>query len=330
MLGTSVRLLRLLTTLQTRRHWGGAELAARLEVTPRTLRRDVDRLRALGYAVEASSGPGGGYQLGTGTALPPLLLSDDEAVALAASLRSAADSFTGIGETVVAVLVKLEQLLPQRLRRRVGALHAMTVSVGDGPRCDAEVLITLASACRDQVEVHFEYTARNGVQSKRRVEPLRLAHTAGRTWYLVAWDVDRSAYRTFRVDRIRAPVPGARFVAREPPPDLEKYVAESIASARHRYRARVRLFESAEAMAKRVPPWLGELEAVDGATCILTLGADTLDALVSHVVLVGVDFELLEPVELRDHVQGVAERLVAAVAATGKRKRARSSASARR
>ncbi|HLV68586.1 MAG TPA: YafY family protein [Polyangiaceae bacterium] len=317
MLGTSERLLRLLTTLQTRRHWGGAELAERLEVTARTLRRDVDRLRALGYAVEASSGPGGGYQLGTGTALPPLLLSDEEAVALAVSLRSAADTFTGVSEAVVALLVKLEQLLPNRLRRRVGALHAMTVSIGSGPRWDPEVLITLASACRDCLELEFEYTARDGTPSRRYVEPLRLAHTASRRFYLLAWDLQRSAWRTFRVDRLRAPKTGARFVARPPPPDVERYFAESIAAPPFRYRARVRLFESAETVKARVPRWLGELEPVDDASCVLSIGADTLDAATSHILLAGVDFELLEPPELRAHVQSVAKRLVSGVQRTG-------------
>jgi predicted DNA-binding transcriptional regulator YafY len=323
MLDTSARLLRLLTTLQTRRHWAGPELAEKLEVTARTLRRDVDRLRALGYAVEAASGPGGGYQLGTGSVLPPLLLNDDEAIAVSAALRSAADTFSDLNDTVVAALVKLEQLLPKRLRRRASALQAMTVSVGSGPRIDAELLIALASACRDAVALRFQYTSHDGASSQRQVEPLRLAHTGNRRWYLVAWDLERDAWRTFRVDRMRTPVAGARFVPRQPPPDLEKYVAESISAAPYRQRARVRLFGSAKAMAKRVPPWVGVIEPLDDASCVLSLGADALDGLVCHIILAGVDFELLEPPELAGHLRSVARRLVVGAGGTRKPTRGR-------
>ncbi len=308
MLDTSARLLRLLTTLQTRRNWSGTELAERLEVTPRTLRRDVERLRSLGYSVQASSGPGGGYQLGSGTELPPLLLDDDEAVALAAALRSAAATLVGAGDKVMSLLVKLEEILPRRLQRRVGALQAMTVSVGSGAHVDAETLIALAAACRDGLELSFEYTAHDGKSSLRRVEPLRVAHTGNRRWYLVAWDVERAAWRTFRVDRVQAPKSGARFVPRPPPPDIEKYVSESISAAPYRHRARLRLFGSAREMKKRVPPWVGVIEPVDTKTSVLTIGADRPEALIAHIVHAGVDFELLEPEDLRPELSRMAQR----------------------
>jgi predicted DNA-binding transcriptional regulator YafY len=319
MLDTSARLLRLLTTLQTRRHWSGTELAERLGITARTLRRDVDRLRALGYGVEAASGPGGGYQLGTGTTLPPLLLADEEAVAVAAALRSAMETFTGVSDTVPAVLVKLEQLLPRRLRRRVGALQAMTISVGSRPRLDAEVLLALAAACRDGVELGFHYTRHDGADAVRRVEPLRLAHTGNRRWYLVAWDLDSAGWRTFRVDRLRTPSPGPRFVPRAPPPDLEHTIAESISAAPYLHRARLRLHGSAREMAARVPPWIGAIEAVDDDTCILSVGADTPTSLVSYITMAGVDFELLEPADLAPVLRDAGRRLSAGAASTRER-----------
>lgn len=310
MLDTSARLLRLLTTLQTRRHWAGPDLSEKLGVTARTLRRDVEKLRSLGYAIQASSGPGGGYQLGSGASLPPLLLSDDEAIALAVSLRSAADTFTGVGETVVSVLVKLEQLLPQRLRRRASALQAMTVSVGRRSDLDPDVLIALATACRDGVELRFEYTKHDGTTSHRHVEPLRLAHTGNHRWYLVAWDVDGGGWRTFRIDRVQAPELGPTFVPRQPPEDLERYVSESITSRPYRRQARLRLFGSADDMRSRVPPWIGIIEADDDESCVLALGANSLDELTSLIVLAGVDFEVLEPHELGEHLRHVARRLM--------------------
>ena len=193
MLDTSTRLLRLLAVLQSRQSWTGTGLAERLEITTRTLRRDVDRLRSLGYTIAAAAGPGGGYQLSRGSVLPPLLLNDEEAIAIAVSLRSAMDSFAGMSETAVSALMKLNQLLPSRLRKRVGALHAVTVSVGSGPVLDADTLTTVAAACRDNRLLTFDYRDRAGRASTRTVEPVRLAHTGNRRWYLVAWDLGRSA-----------------------------------------------------------------------------------------------------------------------------------------
>lgn len=317
MLDTSARLLRLLSALQTHRYWNGPELAEHLEVTDRTLRRDIDRLRSLGYVVEATSGPGGGYQLGKGAAVPPLLLNDDEAVAVAVSLRSAADAFVGIGETVMGVLVKLDQMLPARLRRRVGALQSVTVSVLDGqPLLDPHVLTTLAAACRDNEQLEFAYRDHEGKASARRVEPLGLAHTGSRRWYLVAWDLDREDWRTFRVDRIDARVTvGPRFAPRKPPADLAEYVSRSISDAPYRYRARVKLRGSAEALSQQVAPWCGVLEPLDDESCVLSTGAGSIEALVAQMLLTGVDFELLEPLELAPELSKIAERLARATRA---------------
>jgi predicted DNA-binding transcriptional regulator YafY len=310
MLDTSTRLLRLLAVLQSRQSWTGTGLAERLEVTTRTLRRDVDRLRSLGYTIAAAAGPGGGYQLSRGSVLPPLLLNDEEAIAIAVSLRSAMDSFAGMSETAVSTLIKLNQLLPSRLRKRVGALHAVTVSVGSGPVLDPDTLTTVAAACRDNRQLTFDYRDRAGRASTRTVEPVRLAHTGNRRWYLVAWDLGRSAWRTLRVDRIDGrPVTGAPFQPRPPPPDVERYVAEAISYAPYRIRAKFKLAGAVAALARRLPPWVGVLEPLDATHSLLSTGAESPEVLIAQVVLCGVDFELLEPEDFRPHLQEIARRL---------------------
>src|SRR5580698_11342919 len=231
MLDTSARLLRLLSLFQARRYWSGAELTERLEVTARTLRRDVDRLRSLGYPVNSTAGTGGGYQLGAGTTLPPLLLDNDEAVAVAVGLRTAASgAVSGIEEASVRALAKLEQVLPSRLRRRVSALHSFILPLASaGPQVSSETLVAIASACRDSEKLTFGYHSRDGTGSQREVEPHRLVNT-GRRWYLVAWDVGRNNWRTFRVDRIAPrPLSGSRFAPRKPPDgDFGLYVSRSV------------------------------------------------------------------------------------------------------
>lgn len=316
MLDTSTRLLRLLTVLQARRSWAGPELAERLEVTTRTLRRDVDRLRSLGYVIEATSGPGGGYHLGKGSHLPPLLLGDDEAVAVTVALRSAADGYAGLEETALGVLTKLDQLLPARLRKRVGALQAMTVSVGTGgaPGLDPEVLTQLAAACRDRERVRLVYRGRGAEPTTRQLEPLRLAHTGSRRWYLVAWDLGREAWRTFRVDRIESLEGlGIRFAPRELPGDVATYVADSISSAPYRHRVVVRLRGSLSTLAERVPPWCGVLEPEGEDTCLLRTGADSLEGLVCQLVLTGAEFELVEPRSLVPRLRKVVDRAARAL-----------------
>lgn len=250
MLATSARLLQLLTLFQARAWWSGADISERLEVTERTVRRDVERLRELGYPVEASPGVGGGYRLGRGKALPPLLLDDEEAVAVAVSLSTAAGgTVTGIGDSAMRALAKLEQVLPSRLRSQVTALQAATESMSAGtPTVDPAALLQLARASRDRVRVSFGYLSHEGTPTERRVEPHRLVCT-GRRWYLVARDVDRDDWRCFRVDRLHAVAASTtRFVPRDAP-DAVQFVVRGVSSVVYRYPARVRLAMSAERIA---------------------------------------------------------------------------------
>ncbi|MGW3937691.1 helix-turn-helix transcriptional regulator [Streptomyces phaeochromogenes] len=314
MLETSARLLRLLSLLQAHREWSGSALADRLGVTPRTVRRDVDRLRELGYPVNASPGTGGGYQLGVGAELPPLLLDDDEAVAVAVGLRTAAgQGIEGIGETSVRALTKLEQVLPHRLRRRVGALNAFTVPMLRGPQpsaVDPAVLTDLAAACRDSERLRFEYRDHGGSSTRRTVEPHRLVCTE-RRWYLVAWDVDRDDWRTFRADRVTPKPPhGPRFTPRQAPADdLAAYVSKGVSVRAYATHAVVRLLVPKEEAAQRISPSAGTLEAESDSSCILRTGAASLDVMVIHVMLMGVEFEVLEPVELVEAIRTARDRL---------------------
>jgi predicted DNA-binding transcriptional regulator YafY len=315
MLQTSARLLRLLSLLQARRFWSGAELAERLEVTERTLRRDVDRLRSLGYPVNSTSGVAGGYQLGTGASLPPLLLEDDEALAVALGLRSAtAGTVEGMEEAAVRALTKLEQVLPARLRRRVKALHsAVTPLLRSGPRIDPALLTALASACRNEEQLFFRYSDAKANALERRLEPHGLVH-AGARWYLVAWDLDRSDWRSFRVDRVLGkPTTGRRFVRRKVPHgDVASYVAHSISTQVYTYQARVVLDAPLERMAQQLPPHVGKLEQIDAEHCVLETGGHSLEALGLYISLLGVDFRVLEPPELIEHVRALGQRLTRA------------------
>jgi predicted DNA-binding transcriptional regulator YafY len=314
-LETSTRLLQLLELLQSRPYWPGHELARRLEVGPRTVRRDIDRLRRLGYPVDASPGVAGGYRMRAGTSLPPLLLDDEEAVAIAVGLRTAvSDGVAGIEETSVRALSKLEQLLPDRVRRRVHAIGAATVPYpASGPVVDPEVLLVIAVACRDHERLRFGYRRHDDSQTRRLVEPQGLVHT-GRRWYLVAWDLDRSDWRTFRVDRIeRKPSSDRRFAPRHPPTeDLAAFVARGVSAVRDRYQARVILQASAEVVTKRVQYRLGTIEPIDDHSCMLHAGTDWLDGLALYIAGVGVDFEILEPPELIERIERLAARFAAA------------------
>lgn len=318
MLETSARLLRLLSLLQAHRDWTGADLAERLGVTPRTVRRDVDRLRELGYPVHASPGTGGGYQLGAGAELPPLLLDDDEAVAVAVGLRTAAgNGVEGIGEASVRALAKLEQVLPSRLRRRVSALNEFTVPMLRGAErsaVDPSVLTELAAVCRDSERLRFGYRDHEGEVTRRAVEPHRLVCTE-RRWYLVAWDLDREAWRTFRADRIEPRPPhGPRFTPRPPPAeDLAAYVSRGVAQQAYAARAVLRLKVSAEEAAGVIGPSDGALDPVDAHSCLLRTGAVNLDVLVIHVMLLGCEFEVVEPPELTDRIRAARDLLTRAV-----------------
>jgi predicted DNA-binding transcriptional regulator YafY len=310
MLKTSARLLRLLWLLQSRRYWSGAELSERVEVDTRTVRRDIDRLRELGYAVEASPGLGGGYQLKAGSALPPVLLDDEEAVTVAVAVRAAASSIGQMEETAVRLLAKLDQLLPLRLRKRASALHSVTLSVArpeSAPSID--VLTQIACACRDHLRLRIGYRDRAGNVTSRALEPMRLAHT-GRLWYLVAWDTQRKDWRTFRMDRVeRLGSTGPPFTPRDFPGDIAEYVSRSIRQVPYRYRMRIRLQGSAAELAKRIPSWCGVLEVLDEESCALSTGADSFEALAAQLILTGVDFVILDAPECVAGLREIAARL---------------------
>ncbi|ATY16028.1 YafY family transcriptional regulator [Amycolatopsis sp. AA4] len=319
MLETSARLLRLLSLLQTPREWTGAELAERLSVSARTIRNDVERLRTLGYPVHGSRGAVGGYRLGAGAALPPLLLDDEEAVAVAIGLRTAAGgTITGVEETSLRALAKLEKVLPARLRRRVEAIQRYAVAVPRddlGPRVDADVLSTLTAACRDHERVRFDYLGHDGTESRRDVEPYRLVNW-GRRWYLVAFDPARDDWRTFRVDRIRprSTPAGPRFAPRDLPEEAVDQVRRGASSAAWRYRARVVARVSAEKLAERITPAIGTVTAIDDDRCLLDTGADSVETLAVHLGSLGVDFTVTEPPELVEAVRALGNRYQRAVA----------------
>lgn len=306
---SAARLLQLLSLLQRRPLCTGSELAERLGVTRRTLRRDVDRLRSLGYPVEAVRGVSGGYRLGAGGALPPLLLDDDEAIAAVIALRTAAGgSVTGMADNALSALAKLEQVLPARLRHRIAALHQATLSLPEpAVTSDPGVLTTLAVVCRNLHRLRFAYTDHHNRRTERLVEPHRLVHT-GRRWYLVARDLDRDAWRTFRVDRVDATRDtGVRFTP-DDPPDAVRFVAAAVTTAPYRHHARILFHASIRTVSEHIPPTVGVLEATGPDACVLTAGADSLDAIAMHLGLLGVEFTVLEPAELRDRVRSVADR----------------------
>jgi predicted DNA-binding transcriptional regulator YafY len=309
-LETSARLLRLLGLLQVRPEWSGADLAERLGVTVRTLRRDVQRLRDLDYPVHSVPGVAGGYRLGSGRALPPLLLDDDEAIAVVVSLRSAAShTVAGLADASVSALAKLDQVLPARLRERTAALqHATVALTGPGPVVDPEQLAALAAACRRHQRLRLSYRSRSGSDSRRIVEPHRLVST-GYRWYLMAFDVERADWRTFRVDRItESAEAGGRFVPREPP-DPAAFVARAVTSAPYRYQARVLVHAPAHVVAEEFSRTSGVVTDAGADGCLLTTGSDSLGALTFHLAALGTDFTVLEPQELIDFVAATAERL---------------------
>ncbi|MEV7343812.1 YafY family protein [Streptomyces sp. NPDC093544] len=312
MLDTSARLLRLLSLLQTPRAWPGSELAERLGVSGRTVRNDIDRLRELGYPVDATRGAAGGYRLGAGAAMPPLLLDDEEAVAVTIALRTSVQgAVPGTEETSLQALAKLEQVLPSRLRRRVRTLQAYTVAVpADRPAAavSADVLTTLVSACRDRERLRFDYLDHSGSSTRRLVEPYRAVNW-GQRWYLVAWDVERVDWRTFRIDRIQPRTPtGPRFAPRELPGGAAEYVSRGVSSAAWRYHARVTVHAPATTVVEQINPAVGTVEAIDADSCVLITGADTVQALAVHLGMLDVDFDVTEPVELIAHLRRLAER----------------------
>ncbi|ANZ16342.1 DeoR family transcriptional regulator [Streptomyces noursei ATCC 11455] len=321
---TSARLLNLLSLLQTPREWPGRELADRLRVTTRTIRRDIERLRELGYPVHATMGAEGGYRLAAGTAMPPLLLDDEEAVAIAVGLRSTAGhTIAGIEEASVRALAKLEQVLPTRLRRRVATLGTATVPMpsGDGPTVDPEHLAVLAAAIANHERVRFRYRAGAGDLSRRLVEPHRLV-AAGRRWYLVAFDNDRDDWRIFRVDRLSEPfATGARTAPRElPAADAGAYVRErmrGMAGMTATYRAVATVHGPAEEVAARLGgPAAGRVEPLDEGSCRWHSAPDSLEWLALRLALLGREFTVHEPAELAGYVREMGGRMMRAGGAT--------------
>jgi predicted DNA-binding transcriptional regulator YafY len=309
----ATRVLRLLSLLQARREWTGAELSERLEIDVRTVRRDANRLRELGYVIESAAGPGGGYRLSAGAHTPPLLLEDEEVLTIALALGAAASTLGNFTQAALGVLVKLDQLLPSRLRRKWKATSNVAVSLqGRESGVDTRLLATLAAACRDGRRVTFKYGDRQNRESLRDVEPMRLVHT-GRVWYLAAWDTTRDDWRTFRLDRIDRSFGirvGVDFVPRKPPEDFATMVSRAITASPYAHQARLRLAMDIEQARRHVPGWIGLLEAADDNHCLLTLGANTLEAMVALIVNAGVAFEVVDSPELAQMLREVAQRLL--------------------
>lgn len=309
---TTSRVLQLLGLLQARRVWTGEELAERLGVTTRSVRRDIERLRDLGYPVHASKGHGGGYQLGAGAALPPLLLDPDEAVAMAVCLRLAAGgTVAGVGEAALRALSKLDQVMPSRLRSQVAAVHDATVTLA-WPSSDApvepDVLMTLARACRDHEHVTAGYVDIRGNASRRRLEPYQLV-TTGRRWYLLAFDRDKQDWRSLRLDRMNdVRAQGSTFAPREAP-DAAAYVQRSISSSPYRYVARVRFDAPQSVVAQHFSPASVTIESDGPNTCFVTAGADDPERMVLYFAAAGCDFRVLSPPEVVRAVKEVSERL---------------------
>ncbi|GII05108.1 helix-turn-helix transcriptional regulator [Planobispora takensis] len=313
--GTTERVLTLLGLLQRRRVWTGPELADRLGVTPRTVRRDVERLRALGYPVHAGQGVGGGYRLGAGKDLPPLLLDDEEAIATAVSLLAGAGgAVAGAGDAALRALAKLDRVLPTRLRQEVRALSGSVESF-DGGRTpvDPEALMTLARACRDEVEVGFDYPSGNEA-GRRRAEPHRLV-ASDRRWYLLAYDLDRDDWRNFRVDRMTGVSARTWRFRPRATPDAAAYVQESVASRVYPHRARFLVHAPADTVRAQIPASAAVVRERGSGSCEVLSGAGSLDFVLMHVVLLGHDFEVLDPPELRRRCRVLAERLLSAGAA---------------
>jgi predicted DNA-binding transcriptional regulator YafY len=305
------RLLELLALLGARAWWSGEELARRLEVTERTLRRDITRLRVLGYPIDATTGPNGGYRLGVGGRLPPLVLDDDEAVAVAVALRQAAGSAgSGMESAALTALTKLDQVLPVRLRERVVAVRTVTVDLRAPrlPPADVDILIDVALACRRPERLRFTYEAGDGQVTRRLVEPFRLV-TTDRRWYLVAFDTDRQAWRTFRVDRLsEVRLTGAPFEHRDPP-DAAAQVAEGLALHVYEHQARVVLHLPLDIAARVVSPTVGVLERIDDARTLARIGGE-IDWLARYLAGMECRIEVLDPPEVRAELRTLGARLI--------------------
>lgn len=311
------RALRLLSLLQSRPTWSGTELADRLGVTPRSIRRDIDRLRELGYPVRASQGVGGGYRLGAGKALPPLVLDDEEAVAVAVCLRLAAGgTVAGIGESAVRTMAKLDQILPARLRRTVNAIHDSTTTLtgtfgGVEDPVDSTTLLVVARACRETERIAFSYTSSGGEKSQRRAEPYRLVAT-GRRWYLMAFDLDREDWRTFRLDRMDCVRAGGWRFEPRPAPDAAEFVRRAISLSPYAYVAKIVVDAPVSEVRRWFPQLVASVEEYDGDQSLVSAGANRLEMLASHLAQTPWPITVLEPEELRAAFRSMARNLQAA------------------
>jgi predicted DNA-binding transcriptional regulator YafY len=311
---TSARLLTLLGLLQSRADWPGPELAARLGVTDRTVRNDVARLRELGYPVDTARGPGGRYRLGAGAVLPPLLLDDDEAVAVAVGLR-ATTGMKGFEDSGGRALTKLEQVMPARIRRRLEALRTAT-SAGpvntdsniEDPVVEPGKLIEIAAAIRDRRGLRCEYEGR-----ALEVEPYRLVAWQ-RRWYLVARDVATEEWAPLRVDWLRLKLPGGRrFTPAPPPGDLTEFVVREVARTGWAVHARLVIDAPRDEVVSRINPTVGTVEPLADGRSVLVTGGDTLEIVAVWISMLGLDFVVEEPPELVDHLRGLADRYARAV-----------------
>ncbi|MFD9125830.1 helix-turn-helix transcriptional regulator [Kitasatospora sp. NPDC059571] len=320
---TSSRLLALLSLLQTRRDWSGSDLAERLDTTPRTVRRDIDRLRDLGYPILTFRGPAGGYRLDAGSHLPPLLFDDDQAVALALALQTAAAGPT-IGEDAARALATVRQVMPPRLRHRIDLLQATAVRPPEEDRTagvDSQVLVDLGTAIHTHAELRFDYGPdRTSAEAPRRTQPHHLVTRRGH-WYLLAWDLDREDWRTFRVDRIRPRTPtGPRFTPREVPGgDVSAFITSRFRGndgigTDWPCRGEVVLGLPAGTVARYVPE--GTVEALGPDRCRLVLGSWSWAGLATTLGRFDTDIEVVGPPELREAFAQLATRYARAARST--------------
>ena len=313
---TTGRTLALLALLQVRREWSGAELRERLEVSDRTLRRDIDDLRELGYGIEATRGRHGGYRLGPGAEVPPLALAPDESVAIAVGLRTAAGSVvTGMEDAAARALAKLEQSLSPATRRQISEVEQAMVPLAGQVRADVDlsVVTAVASAIAGRVRLRVDYTRHDGAEVKRVVEPHRIIHTAER-WYLIAWVPEHEAWRTLRVDRLRRPIPLRETFPRRDIPDeaLREFTTRSITTAPYPYRARLRMQAPAERVSQLFDATVASVEAAEDGTSILTAGSRTPEEFALYIGMSGIEFEVLEGEEVRRALVELAERMLRA------------------
>ncbi len=307
---TAERLLKLLGLLEGRIDWTAQELARRLEVTTRTIRRDITRLRGLGYPVEAVAGPGGGYRLGSGGKLPPLLLDDDEALAVALGLRvSATSAVGGLEDHSLSALAKLEHVLPARLRSRLEDISESTSTLASSrTEADHATLALVAATIRKRERLRFAYVDNDGNSTERHIEPVRLVHT-GRRWYLVAYDLDREDWRTFRLDRVSHPVTTGMRAARRRGPDPVDLVQRGITVDSWRFQAEVILETGAEVAKRHIAPTVGKVEPIDEASCRLVIGADEMGWLARYLLSIPIGFEVVSPVGLRRELAAIGRDL---------------------